>query len=132
MSFSCISQPSSSFENTSAPRIKSTKHKIIWSEEGITEYQELLANTLPALQDDFSGELQNKAHNALLATTRDINSTTFERTEAGEKFRLAKSINQNLVRKHNVESECKRNEDFDSILDKNPNHAFKIIKSIKS
>ena len=182
VSFSCISQPSSSFENISAPRIKSTKHKIIWSEEGITEYQELLANTLPALQDDFSGELQrgsasvlfqmtnhimtsaakltnkpvylsnplkqkkpytpseikdslinkNKAHNALLATTRDINSTKFERTEAGEKFRLAKSINQNLVRKHNVESECKINEDFDSILDKNPNHAFKIIKSQKA
>ena len=65
VSFSCISQPSSSSENISAPRIKSTKHKIIWSEEGITEYQELLANTLPALQDDFSGELQRGSASVL-------------------------------------------------------------------
>ena len=72
MSFSCISQPSSSSENISAPRIKSTKHKIIWSEEGITEYQELIANTLPALQDDFSRELQRGSASVLFQMTNHI------------------------------------------------------------
>ena len=35
-----------------APRIPNTKHKIMWSQEGILAYQNLLATALPALQSE--------------------------------------------------------------------------------
>ena len=46
-----------SFDNITAPKVINTKHKIIWSEDGITQYQELLRHTLPNLQSDYSGNL---------------------------------------------------------------------------
>ena len=35
--------------NIEAPKVKHIKHKIVWSEEGIREYQKLLSLTLPEL-----------------------------------------------------------------------------------
>ena len=37
-----------------APRVEHTKHKIVWSEEGIKAYQNLLSMTLPKLELEYS------------------------------------------------------------------------------
>ena len=37
-----------------APKIEHMKHKIVWSTEGIKNYQNLLLKTLPTLQHDYS------------------------------------------------------------------------------
>ena len=38
--------------NITAPRIHIEKHKVVWSEEGISDYKNLLYHTLPSLQAD--------------------------------------------------------------------------------
>ena len=72
VSFSGIAIPSSSSDNISAPRISSTKHKIVWSEEGILSYKDILENTLPSLQDDFSGLLLEGSASVLFQITNHL------------------------------------------------------------
>ena len=37
-----------------APKVEHSKHKVVWSEEGIKAYQKLLAMTLPTLESDYA------------------------------------------------------------------------------
>ena len=63
-----------------APRVSDKKHKIVWSEEGVTKYQELLQNTLPSLQSDFSGNLLSSSASVLLQATSHILSAAAKYT----------------------------------------------------
>ena len=58
-----------------APRIASTKHKVLWSPEGILAYQELLATSLPAIQaaefDEFE-EQSTESRRILFQMTNHI------------------------------------------------------------
>ena len=80
VSFPPISHPTPSLGNTSAPRIPNTKHKIIWSDEGITAYQELLENTLPALQYDSADELLASSASVLFEMTNHILTSAAKNT----------------------------------------------------
>ena len=42
-----------SCDNIKAPRIEYSKHKILWTEDGISAYQQLLSHALPPLQHDY-------------------------------------------------------------------------------
>ena len=166
-----------------ANRVSPTKHKIIWSAEGIQAYQELLQQTLPALQlngddellpggasllfqltnhilstaatltndsrkvsskakdkriakvpEDISEAMKNKAvaHAKLRKASRDPSVSESEKTNLHNNFKIAKVFHQNLVRKHHNDNETKRDNDFQSLLSKNPAQVFKNIKSMKS
>ena len=79
ISFPPIPSISSSSETKSAPRVPNTKYKVTWSEEGITEYQELLAQTLPGLHLD-SDDLPPDCASVLFATTNDILTAAAKQT----------------------------------------------------
>ena len=65
------SLPDSS-ENIVAPRVSLNRHKVLWTNEGKEEYQQLLAHTLPALQElDYDGLLPGAA-SMLFHTTNHI------------------------------------------------------------
>ena len=66
-----FSTPDSS-RNVTAPRVASTKHKILWSEEGVLAYQELLQHTLPSLQHQDCEDLQPGAASVLFQITNHI------------------------------------------------------------
>ena len=74
VSFPRICSPSPSTGNVTAPRISSTKHKIIWSDEGIQAYQELLSLTLPSLQSDEEDLLHGSASFLFQATNHILTS----------------------------------------------------------
>ena len=63
-----------------APRVSDKKHKIVWSEEGVAKYQELLQHTLPSLQSDFSGTLLSSSASVLLQATNHILSAAAKYT----------------------------------------------------
>ena len=62
-------------ENMKAPLIISIKHKIIWSNKGKEGYQELLANTLHALQELDYDALLPDAASLIFHTTNHIPTT---------------------------------------------------------
>ena len=55
-------------------------HRIVWSEEGIADYQKLLEHTLPSIQADYSGSLLSGAASVLLQTTNHILSSAARST----------------------------------------------------
>ena len=170
-----------SLDNLVAPKVSDKKHRIVWSEEGIMKYQELLQHTLPSLQSDFSGTLHSGSASVLLHTTNyilsaaakytnksfDIStprkpkssskppeikaaesvkkvahkqlidilrdpSATSEQIEAvSSAFKAAKSRYQNVVRKLQVQEECKRDQELNGILGHGRALALKMIKSGK-
>ena len=69
-------------DNITGPRVQSTKHHITWSDEGITRYQELLANTLPALQtqDDTDNAVLTGSASFLLSMTNHLLTTAAKST----------------------------------------------------
>ena len=64
-----------SSENVKAPRVLSTKHKVLWSDEGKEEYKQLLSHTLPALQELDYDDLLPGAASLLFHTTNHILTT---------------------------------------------------------
>ena len=69
-------------DNITAPRVQSTKHRITWSDEGITRYQELLASTLPTLQtqDDTDDAVLTGSASFLLSMTNHLLTTAAKST----------------------------------------------------
>ena len=67
-----VMPPNSSADNITAPRVPTDKHKIIWSTEGISNYQELLQNSLQDLQSEYSGQLLSGSASVLLQATNHI------------------------------------------------------------
>ena len=67
-----IVSPHSSAGNITAPRVATDKHKIVWSTEGISNYQELLNNSLQDLQSEYSGQLLSGSASVLLQATNHI------------------------------------------------------------
>ena len=67
-----IVSPHSSVGNITAPRVTTDKHKIVWSTEGISNYQELLNNSLQDLQSEYSGQLLSGSASVLLQATNHI------------------------------------------------------------
>ena len=65
-------QPELSPGNILAPRVKHTKYKVLWSEEGIQEYQNLLAQTLPSLQSDYCDVSEPEVASVLFQVTNHI------------------------------------------------------------
>ena len=58
--------------NITAPKIEHTKHKVEWSEEGITEYKILLSSVLPSLHDDYLDVAEPEAVSVLLQVTNHV------------------------------------------------------------
>ena len=76
----------SSTANIRANRISPTKHKIIWSDEGIKAYQDLLLQTLPALQLNEADELLPGGASVLFQLTNHILSTAATLTNVSRKM----------------------------------------------
>ena len=55
VSLKAVPLPTPSDDNVTAPRIQHTKHKVVWSEEGVTAYQNLLSQSLPSLKSSYEG-----------------------------------------------------------------------------
>ena len=168
--------------NVTAPRIHHSKHKVIWSEEGIIQYQHFLANALPSLQSDYCDVEDPEMASVLLKVTNHIlteaamhtnksvklgqipipkkpfiptditaalkakgeafthlnkvNSNTAatasEKEEAKTVQKSTKASHQNLIRKHNVSKEVKRDSDLLALLSKQPKDIFKAFRKTKS
>ena len=63
-----------------APRVPNTKHKIIWSPEGILAYQELLATALPALRSEELADNTAESARILFHMTNHILSSAAKAT----------------------------------------------------
>ena len=58
--------------NIEAPKVEHTKHKIMWSEEGIRAYQSLLSLTLPDLEVEYSDVREPEVASVLFQVTNHI------------------------------------------------------------
>ena len=65
-------KPDVPFDNIVAPRVEHSKHKILWSEEGILAYQDLLAESLPYLESDYLDVSEPEVASVLLKVTNHI------------------------------------------------------------
>ena len=59
-------------DNIVAPKIKHTKHKIIWTDEGMLQYQMLVSKTLPTLQTDYCEVSEPEVASVLFQITNHI------------------------------------------------------------
>ena len=64
--------PEVSSDNIVAPRVLHTKFKVLWSEEGIRDYQNLLSTALPSLQSDYWDVSVPEAASVLFKVTNHI------------------------------------------------------------
>ena len=64
--------PDVSPANILAPKVKHSKYKVLWSEEGILEYQNLLSRTLPSLQSDYCDVSEPEMASVLFQVTNHI------------------------------------------------------------
>ena len=64
--------PEPTTDNIEAPRLQLTRHKIIWSESGISDYQKLLSHALPQLNSDYSGTSVPEVASVLFQVTNHI------------------------------------------------------------
>ena len=169
-------------DNITAPKVNHIKHKIVWSEEGIVEYQNLLSKTLPSLQSDYIDIEEPEMASVLFQVTNHIlneaakhtnksvelgipskprkpsipsditaalqtkgealkhlnkvsaneATTPSEKEEATVNFKATKAAHQNLIRKHNVSQEIKRDNDLLDLLSKSPKNISEAFKSAKS
>ena len=62
----------SDMEKIKAPRIEHSKHKVVWSDEGILEYQKLLAQALPQIASDYVDSLEAGSSSVFFQTTTHI------------------------------------------------------------
>ena len=168
--------------NITAPKVEHSKHKIVWSEEGIKNYQNLLSRTLPTLELEYAdidlpetasvlfnitnhiltgaakatnksidlgkplkprkpfippeirGAMRNKgdALKAIKLAESDPSATTEQIEAAKNLFKETKSIHQNLVRKHNICNEIKRDEELHSLLSKDTRSIFNKFRKTKA
>ena len=58
--------------NIQAPRITLTRHKILWSDAGIIEYQNLLLHALPNLHSEYSATVDPEVASVLFKVTNHI------------------------------------------------------------
>ena len=73
-------QPDVSPDNILAPKVKHSKYKVLWSEEGILEYQNLLSQTLPSLQSDYCDVSEPEVASVLFQVTNHILNEAAKRT----------------------------------------------------
>ena len=73
-------QPDVSPDNILAPKVKHSKYKVLWSEEGILEYQNLLSQTLPSLQSDYCDVSEPEVASVLFRVTNHILNEAAKRT----------------------------------------------------
>ena len=67
-------QPSKipNMEKIKAPRIEHSKHKVVWSDEGILEYQNLLAQVLPQIASNYVDSPEAGSSSVFFQTTTHI------------------------------------------------------------
>ena len=65
-----IQEPTS--DNIEAPRVHLARHKILWSEAGISEYQKLLSQSLPPLLTDYRDTTEPEVATILFKVTNNI------------------------------------------------------------
>ena len=70
-SFQLRFNPPSPIQSEKNPRILNNKHKIIWSEEGILSYRELIAPTLLSLKENWSNPESSISFSILLQCTNE-------------------------------------------------------------
>ena len=66
------SSPHRDSDNISAPRVDNTRVKIIWSPEGIQEYQKLIQPVLPDLRENWLDSSSTSSISVLLQSTNAI------------------------------------------------------------
>ena len=67
-------------EHLEAPRIENDRTKILWSEDGILEYQMLVSPVLSSLRENWSDVSSPSSLSVLLQTTNEILSTAAKST----------------------------------------------------
>ena len=66
--------------NIVAPKIKHTKHKILWTDEGILQYQKLVSQSLLTLQSDYCEVNEPEVASILFKITNHILTEAAKRT----------------------------------------------------
>ena len=59
-------------KNITAPRVENNRHKIIWSEEGIARFENIISNILPSLRSRWQSPNSQSAASVLLQSTNFI------------------------------------------------------------
>ena len=69
----CLPYTPSSQQTTpsSAPRIQNTKHKVIWNDDGVQPYRDLLSPTLVSLQKNWNSPQSSVSFSVLLQCTNE-------------------------------------------------------------
>ena len=88
----------------------------------------------PKIPPDIAGALKTKtaAHSQLQKSSRLSTYSESEKVTLKSNYKREKANYQNLVRKHNLEKEVVRDQNFLHLLSKNPSQVFKTIKSQKN
>ena len=66
--------------NIKAPRVQNTKHKVHWSDQGILDYEDLLARTLPDLQDGYCDVTDPEVASVLFRVTNHVLTEAAKKT----------------------------------------------------
>ena len=89
-------------DNIVAPKVDHLKHKIIWSDEGIKAYQNLLSLTLPPLELEYSDVKEPEVASVLFQVTSHILTEAAKATnkyiELGKNTRPRKPIIPSEIR----------------------------------
>ena len=72
VSLKSVPLPTPSDDNVTAPRIQHTKHKVVWSEEGVIAYQNLLSQSLPSLKSSYEGATEAGSASVLFEVTNSV------------------------------------------------------------
>ena len=96
VSLKAVPLPTLSEDNVTAPRVKHSKHKVVWSEEGVLAYQNLLSQSLPALKSSYDGATEAGSASVLLQVTNSVLTSaaklTNKNVELGKTPKLRKAV----------------------------------------
>ena len=111
-----------------APRIHQTRHRIIWSEEGVTEYQEQVAIKLSKVRQKWLNPLSKTSLSVLLSSTNYILNEAAISTNRSVNLNKKKNLKSKLksvsIRKTEKRLHSAYEELNDALNDKNCNTNF--------
>ena len=67
-----VDNPIEEYEKVRAPKIENTRHRIVWSDDGITAYQKILIPHLRRLQDQWLSSPTSSCLSLLLSSTNNV------------------------------------------------------------
>ena len=73
--------PNDNEGNVEAPKVTNNKHKILWSNESIPNYQALLSKTLTHIQESFNNHKSKSSFSLLLQSTNEILTSASKETQ---------------------------------------------------